>query len=243
MPNKASYETDKLPSIGIWEALKKNPFLSKLAGLLEPPDPVFINKKHRMRIYSLLGALKRSDKSLNVGSGSTRYAKDIVNFDLFKEPQVDIVGDSAFLPFKSGQFKIVICQAVLEHVQHPIQAVAEMHRVLAKGGLVYIEIPFFQGYHAVPNDFQRYTVSGIQNLFSQFELVEKGVLAGPASAIAWTLREFLAITFSLNNVFLYRVFNLIFGWLTFYVKYLDIFLERNRFSPVIASGFFFIGRK
>lgn len=243
MPDKAPYETDKLPSIGLWDTLKKNPFLSSLAKLLEPPDPVFIKKKHRERIYNLLGGLKQSEKSLNVGSGSTRYSDEIINFDLFQEDQVDIIGDSASLPFKSEQFKIVICQAVLEHVQLPLQTVAEIYRVLEPGGIVYIEIPFFQGYHAVPNDFQRYTVSGIQNLFGQFELVEKGVLAGPSSAIAWTLREFLAIAFSLNNVFLYRVFNLFFGWLTFYVKYLDIFLETNRFSTSIASGFFFIGKK
>jgi SAM-dependent methyltransferase len=243
MQKKDSYEKDAIPSIGIWHALNRNRFFSRFAKLLDPPDPVIVTKRNRARIPQLLAKLDVDDKSLNIGSGSTNYSKDIINLDLFPLTNVNVIGNSGFLPFKQGIFSMVICQAVLEHVEKPIQTVNEIYRVLKKDGIVYVEIPFFQGYHAVPSDFQRYTISGIQKLFRQFKLIEKGVLAGPSSALVWTLREFLSIALSFNNLYLYRIFNLIFGWLTFPLKYLDIYLDKSRFAHIIASGFFLIGKK
>ena len=236
---------DKVPSVGIWDKLKSNRFLSKYAHLIDPPDPVFVTKLGRSRIHKLLESLDKNKKSLNIGSGSTRYSKDIINLDLFPDKNVDVVGNSALLPFKDESFSIIICQAVLEHVEDPDQSVREIKRVLKRGGMIYVELPFFQGLHATPaySDFRRYTIAGIQNMFREFELLEKGVLAGPGSALAWTLREFLAILLSFNSVYLYRIFNLFFGWLTVPVKYLDYFLEKSRFSFTIASGFFFLGKK
>jgi len=245
MENSERYETDKIRSLGIWDLLKKNRFLSRFANFIDPPDPVVTTKKSRLRIPTLLENLGRTEKCLNIGSGSTKYCKSIVNVDLFPMEKVDVIGDAAFLPFKEEIFSLVICQAVLEHVENPSQSVKEIQRVLKKKGIVYVEIPFFQGFHATAlySDYQRYTISGIQLLFHEFKYLEKGVLAGPSSAVAWTLREFLAILFSFNNIYLYRIFNLIFGWLTVPLKYLDYFLEKNRFAIQIASGFFFIGKK
>jgi len=245
MENRSLYETDKVPSVGIWKVLKNNRFLSKFANLIDPPDPVIVTRRNRARIPKLLGNLGLNEKSLNVGSGSNRYSEGIINFDMLPMNNIDVVVDSAFLPFKEESFNFVICQAVLEHVERPTQTVKELHRILKKEGIVYVEIPFFQGLHATPTypDFQRYTISGIQKLFREFELLEKGVLAGPSSALAWTLREFLAILFSFNSLYLYRILNLLFGWLTVSLKYLDLLLEKNRFSFVIASGFYFLGKK
>ncbi len=245
MEKRNQYSADRVPSVGIWDRLKANRFLSKYARFIDPPDPVFVSSAGRSRIHRLLASHDKNSRSLNIGSGSTRYEKDIVNIDLHPDKNVDVIGNSALLPFKDESFGIIICQAVLEHVEDPDQSVKEIKRVLKKDGMIYVELPFFQGLHATPtySDFQRYTIAGIQNMFREFELLEKGVLAGPGSALAWTLREFLAVLLSFNSVYLYRIFNLFFGWLTVPVKYLDYFLEKNRFAFTIASGFFFLGRK
>lgn len=245
MYSSSQYEMDELPSVGIWKWLKGNPFLSRFADLLTPPDPVIVTRRGRRRIPKLLRNMGSAEKGLNVGSGTNTYSESVINLDRFPVANVHVVAEAAFLPFKNASFTVVISQAVLEHVKNPTQAVNEMHRVLTRKGVVYAEIPFFQGFHATPTypDFQRYTLSGIQSLFRQFELLKKGVLAGPGSALAWTLREFLAILFSCNSTCLYRTLNLIFGWLTMPLKYFDYFLETNRFASVIASGFFFLGRK
>ena len=54
---------------------------------------------------------------------------------------------------------------------------------------MYAEIPFLQGYHADPHDYQRYTRSGIVELFGDFDLLETGVCVGPASALGWMLTD------------------------------------------------------
>ena len=64
MQKRDSYEKDRIPSIGIWGALQRNPFLSRLANLLNPPDPVFITRKNRLRIPKLLENLGYEKKSL-----------------------------------------------------------------------------------------------------------------------------------------------------------------------------------
>ena len=45
------------------------------------------------------------------------------------------VGKSEHLPYEDGSFDIVTCVDVLEHVEDPAQAIREIHRVLAPGGV------------------------------------------------------------------------------------------------------------
>jgi len=49
---------------------------------------------------------------------------------------VNAAGES--LPFADGSFELVICLDVLEHVQQPEKLLAEVSRVLASGGLLYL---------------------------------------------------------------------------------------------------------
>jgi len=58
-------------------------------------------------------------------------------------------------------FDAVWIQAVLEHVLDPVRVVAEIHRVLRPGGLVYSEIPFMQEVHEGAYDFTRFRLSGM----------------------------------------------------------------------------------
>ena len=97
----------------------------------------------------------------------------------------------ARLPFASNAFGGALSTAVLEHVRRPGAAMAEIARVCAPGGLVYIEVPFLQGFHASPNDYQRYTSSGVAELLRDFQDVEVGVCVGPSSALSWVLRGYL----------------------------------------------------
>jgi SAM-dependent methyltransferase len=52
-----------------------------------------------------------------------------------------VVGDGAQLPFRSATFGAVVCTEVLEHVDDPAAAFAEMARVLCPGGLAYVTTP------------------------------------------------------------------------------------------------------
>jgi len=57
----------------------------------------------------------------------------------------DIVGDIHQLPLVDASVDAIICIAVLEHVENPLQAVREMYRVLKPGGYCFIYVPFYNG--------------------------------------------------------------------------------------------------
>jgi ubiquinone/menaquinone biosynthesis C-methylase UbiE len=48
-------------------------------------------------------------------------------------------GDVAAMPFQSGTFDLVVCQAAFKNFTQPGNALAEMHRVLRTGGTAVIE--------------------------------------------------------------------------------------------------------
>jgi len=52
-------------------------------------------------------------------------------------------GDAFGLPFRTESFDIVICTEVLEHIRDKSGLIAELSRVLKKGGLLYLSFPNF----------------------------------------------------------------------------------------------------
>lgn len=55
-------------------------------------------------------------------------------------PNVSFIeGDAHALPFGDGSFDVVYCRFLLEHVSQPDVVCAEMFRVLAKGGRVFVQ--------------------------------------------------------------------------------------------------------
>jgi len=51
------------------------------------------------------------------------------------------LGDAEALPLQSNAFSTVLCTEVLEHLPNPEQAVAEIERVLAPGGVLIGSVP------------------------------------------------------------------------------------------------------
>jgi SAM-dependent methyltransferase len=84
---------------------------------------------------------------LNIGSGNMTYGD--IRIDLFKTPQINIIGDTQHLPFKSNIFSIVFSQCVLEHVPNPGEAINEQARVCKPGGKVIVitDNASFWGFH------------------------------------------------------------------------------------------------
>jgi SAM-dependent methyltransferase len=120
---------------------------------------------------------------------------------------------------------------------------AEISRVLKPGGHLYIKLPFLQPFHAVPDDFQRYTVSGFSELMKGYKEVQRGIAVGPGSALCWLLREWLAILTSFGNQRLYALGLIFWGWLTFWIKYTDLLFRRNPLSNRVCSAFYGLYRK
>lgn len=122
---------------------------------------------------------------LSLGGGPTRAHAELVNVNIGRFPNVDVVGDVHRLPYADGSVEGVHCEAGLEHFAEPDAVVAEAFRVLRTGGLVYSIVPFLQAYHGYPDHFQNLTVAGHRRLLERagFRVIETGSCVGPLYAL------------------------------------------------------------
>lgn len=84
------------------------------------------------------------------------------------------------------RFDVVICEQVLEHVEDPWLAAANLHRLCAPGGRVVVSSPFLVKVHELPQygmkDYWRFTPRGLRVLLERAGL-EVGTVG------AWGNRE------------------------------------------------------
>ena len=217
--------------------LRQNQLLSYLIGCPYPAP------RWNRSIKKQLKHLGPDAKVLDLGAGNRRRAPNVINLEIEATPEVDIIADGHLLPFKNDAFDAVISEAVLEHVHSPNRVVAEIYRVLKPGGYICIAVPFLQGYHASPHDYQRWTVPGIVQLCAAFSEVESGACAGPTTALHWIFREYIGLICSFGSLLLAKAISLIIGWLTFPVLLLDVLLSFHKDAHILASAVYFIGKK
>jgi len=80
---------------------------------------------------------------------------------------VDLVADIHALPDEwSGRFTGIVCSEVLEHVARPWLALPELRRVLQPGGLLVITTLFAFPEHGYPDDYYRFSRSGLHLLLA-----------------------------------------------------------------------------
>ncbi len=93
---------------------------------------------------------------------------------------VDAASSAYAMPFRDGTFDLVLCSAVLEHLEEPAEAVREAFRVLRAGGSAVYTVPFIWHLHEEPRDFYRYSRHGLEYLFRKagFDKVEVRPLSG-----------------------------------------------------------------
>lgn len=187
--------------------------------------------------------LDREAVILNLGSGVHTLCKDAVNVDILPLKGVDVVADVHALPFKDGAIDAVVGEFLLEHVRDPQAVVREIFRVLKPGGMMYATTPFITGYHSSPGDYQRWTTSGLRELFRAFEEKELGILIGPTNAMTYIFREWLAMLLSFNSRIAFETLTLFFMVLAAPLNWLDVLLKRHRSASNIAHAFYFIGVK
>ena len=58
-------------------------------------------------------------------------------------PLADIKMDIHSMPFEDNTFDFVLCNHVLEHVENDIEALEEIKRVMKKGALGIVQVPFY----------------------------------------------------------------------------------------------------
>lgn len=212
------------------------------------PDSIAVLRGRQAEIRSQVTKLvdKEAGLVLDIGSGNrpvTNFSK-VIKMDIDPGCAVDVVADAHNIPFSQNTFDLVWLGGVLEHIKKPEVAIREVYRVTKKDGYIYIEIPFFQRVHGAPDDFQRFTISGLEELCCQFSKIKSGIICGPSSAFAHILRSYFALCLSFNNDTLYHIlYYYILGWITLPIKYLDLIVSKYKHAESISFAYYYLGRK
>lgn len=219
------------------------------------PDPsVNLARKRVLEKMQALLAGKESAVVLVVGSGKQREELNrllgggighsklkVIYSDIDRDADVDLFCDGHDLPFINQSVDAAITTVVLEHVASPERVVAEMHRVVKPGGLVYSEMPFMQQVHEGAYDFTRYSLSGHRRLFNGFAEIDSGMVAGPATTLVWAIENFLLAFVSrpILRLVTKALVRLVFSWL----KYIDVLLRDQPEAMDGASCTYFLGAR
>ncbi len=140
--------------------------------------------RRRKELIRELIAESMGKECMQIGVRKAKLAPHWIGVDLYDDSDyIDYNYDVQDLKFEDEKFDIVVCNAVLEHVEDPIKAIGELHRVLKKGGLIWVEAPFNHQYHGSPNDFWRVTPDGIRIWMKDFTEIESGFYSIRRSAI------------------------------------------------------------
>lgn len=126
-----------LRSMALGNALK-----NQLANYLPPPSPATplstiplapLLKEQALQSLSLL--------EINEAGSLSPTLRQLTGYCFGAYPEVDMHA----MPYADGSFDIVVHSDTLEHVQHPIHALAECHRVLKPGGALCMTVPVVIG--------------------------------------------------------------------------------------------------
>ena len=141
-----------------------------------------------------------SGRMLNAGAGSrdiTNFLRrngvtELTSYDISSDDPAVILGPIESMPFDDASFDSALCNAVLEHIIDPERAMAELARVVRKGGHIVATVPFLQPYHACPGDYRRYTADGLAQLGRNagLEVLELLPVHSIAQTLGWILWEY-----------------------------------------------------
>lgn len=113
-----------------------------------------------------------------------RY-QDALGVDMQTGEGVDRVIDlEEPLPADLGVFEHIECMSVLEHSRRPWLLAANLERLMAVGASIFVAVPFVWRVHGYPDDYWRFTTSGVRELFPGItwrvmEYAHKDITDGP----------------------------------------------------------------
>ncbi|MFZ2652030.1 MAG: class I SAM-dependent methyltransferase [Burkholderiaceae bacterium] len=172
---------------------------------------------------------------LGLGGGPFRVHPRIVNLNIAKLAEVDVIGDAHRLPFADNSFDAAHCEAVFEHLPDPHIAAAELHRVLRPGAIGYICTPFMQAFHGYPSHYQNFTCEGHKRLFERagFQIKDAGAATGPAWALCANVSTFIA---TYSPKYLRLVLRAVWHVMAKPIRMLDLRLSEHRNAAIAASS-------
>jgi SAM-dependent methyltransferase len=148
-------------------------FAEDAVELLDPPEPVVE-----------FGARQVEAAQSAIADVRPLFAgRDYTGTDLFAGPGVDRVEDLRRLSFPDGSVGTAVCLETLEHCEDPLSACRELARVVAPGGVAIVSAPFLLGIHGYPEDYFRFTPSGMASMLGAFDAVWTSGIGDPGAPL------------------------------------------------------------
>jgi SAM-dependent methyltransferase len=168
--------------------------------------PRYLNKRYT---YQLLSSIRHyaQGRMIDIGCGLLPYQM------LFKEgvtsyigvdwpasvekARPDIIADALCLPILNDKADTVLATELMEHLPDMDQFVAEVARILRRGGAFILSVPFIEPLHEEPRDYYRLSHYGLRVIlerhgFSFIKYFPKGGLAGVlGSFVSLALYDFM----------------------------------------------------
>lgn len=101
--------------------------------------------------------------------------ENVLRLDIIRYPTTSLVANTHVIPLQDNSVDAFISESVLEHVPDPFHFAREAHRVLKPGGVIRIDTAFLQPYHHDPDNYFNMSLSGIRQIFKDFEETDVGV--------------------------------------------------------------------
>lgn len=138
---------------------------------------------------------------LDAGSGTSSYralfppSARFISLDVDSRCRPTVQGDASQMPFRDAVFDVIVCSALLEHVEDPDAVLEEFNRILALGGMVFLSVPFLFGEHG--RDFRRWTRFSLRRWLEGcgFRVLDLRELGGLFTVLAVTLSQSLTQIF------------------------------------------------
>jgi SAM-dependent methyltransferase len=204
----------------------------------------------RKQLELFLAKYATDKRTLDLGSGGSSYERffpNRVTVDLDPLRKPDIVADAQSLPFKDGEFEVVLCTEMLEHVVNPFKVEAELRRVLSPGGMLILSTRFVYPLHDTPHDYWRYTKYGLSKLFEAWEIIELKPETETFSAIGALLQR---VSFQSRLRFnkLLKFFALLLAWAFDRLNWLIIeeygdIRKSRREVQIMATGYYLAAKR
>ena len=135
-----------------------------------------VTRPYNKHWYKIMGRAK-GGAIMDLGCGNTpQIIENLIKFDMFAMPNVEVVGDAEKMPFKKQSFSLIFSSSAFDHFRNPFLVADNAHEALIDNGILYVESGFMQPWHTNQNHFFNMTKPGIEEMFYKFEKVESGTL-------------------------------------------------------------------
>jgi SAM-dependent methyltransferase len=124
----------------------------------------------RALVDAVEGTLPAGLPVVDVGACEQYYRRDlerlgpVLALDVALYGATDVIADAHAMPFRDGSLGGIVVVEVLEHLRKPWKFFEEAARTLAPGGVLLGVAPQYCPTHGFPNDYFRYTRSGLGSL-------------------------------------------------------------------------------